>query len=102
MRLTDLEQKVVQKAFREHFGQNDHLWLIGSRADDSKRGGDIDFYVETLESDLDKVVTAKNRFIIDLIMSIGDQKIDVVLNIIPNQVDLPIYRLAKETGIQIV
>lgn len=102
MRLTDKELKAIQSSFRKYFGENDRLWLFGSRADDTKRGGDIDLYVETRESNLDKIISAKHQFVIDLIKSIGDQKIDVVLNVIPNKKELSIYKFAKETGIQIV
>ena len=47
VRLTEKEQKIITNTFKRYFHTNDHLWLFGSRADVNKRGGDIDFYVET-------------------------------------------------------
>jgi len=44
MRLTNLEQKMIKKAFVETFQSGD-IYLFGSRVDDTKRGGDIDLYL---------------------------------------------------------
>lgn len=47
IRLNDRETNDIVTMFRQHFGVNDHLWLFGSRADLTGRGGDIDLYIET-------------------------------------------------------
>ena len=36
----------------QQFGENVMVWLLGSRANDTKRGGDVDIYVESPSSDL--------------------------------------------------
>ena len=54
MRLSIEEQKAIKDAFRVHFGREDHLWLFGSHTDDTKRGGDIDLYVETNLNSFDR------------------------------------------------
>ncbi len=59
MRLTEQEKQSICEAFLRHFGKNDHLWLFGSRVDDSKKGGDIDFYIETEEKN-SRVALEKN------------------------------------------
>lgn len=102
MRLTDRELSIIRETFHEFFSENDHLWLFGSRVSNLTRCGDIDLYIETMNDDKDKVFTFKLNFIVRLKKLIGDQRIDVVINIIPDKQDLPIYQRAKETGIQIV
>ena len=47
MRLTDQEIQGIRKAVTSRFGESAKTWLFGSRADDSKRGGDIDLLIET-------------------------------------------------------
>ena len=42
MRLTPQEQESILKSFQATFDQSDHIWLFGSRVDDTKREGDID------------------------------------------------------------
>ena len=37
----------ISRIFLEHFLPNDKLWLFGSRVVISKKGGDIDLYIET-------------------------------------------------------
>lgn len=102
MRLTEREVKTIKTIFLTHFGGKAHLWLFGSRVDDAKKGGDIDLYVETEESDLDKLLRNKRQFLIDLYMQLGEQKIDVVLNQTSLQQKLPIYEIAKTTGVKLV
>src|SRR5471030_2196758 len=88
MRLTEKELTIIRKTFQEYFSSSDHLWLFGSRVDDSKKGGDIDFYIETMESDTGIAISKRLKFVVALYMSIGDQKIDVVLNQLPLKGDL--------------
>jgi uncharacterized protein len=102
MRLTPKEVTAIQTAFRKHFGSEDHLWLFGSRADDTKYGGDIDLYVETQEVDLRKAQQKRTAFTIDLHTLIGDQHIDVVIHQLKRDHNELIYDIARKTGIQLV
>ena len=101
VRITPTDLELIKVAFKKHFSTQDHLWLFGSRVDLKKRGGDLDFYIETMES-ASTAVDKKMAFVSELWQNLGDQKIDVVLNLISSPYALPIYKVAKETGIQLV
>ena len=47
MRLSQRYIEVIKKYFKEFF-QNGEIYLFGSRVDDSKKGGDIDLYLNLL------------------------------------------------------
>lgn len=102
MRLTKKQMDAIHKAFGAHFLSADKLWLFGSRVDDHQKGGDIDFYIETHYPDATLAVEKKIYFLRDLKMDIGDQKIDVVLNILYTNNPQRIYEEAKNTGIQLI
>lgn len=102
MRLSNKEKKSICDSFLRHFGKNDHLWLFGSRVDDSKKGGDIDLYIETEERISRIALKKKLAFLSDLWTSIGEQKIDVVLNLTHDNFNLPIYQQAKSQGILLI
>jgi predicted nucleotidyltransferase len=102
MRLTQKQLDATLQSFRASFLPEDRLWLFGSRVDDHQKGGDIDFYIETNYDDSSKAVEKKIRFLTDLKKSIGEQKIDVVLNILKNNTHQRIYDEAKNTGIQLI
>ncbi len=76
------------------------MWLFGSRVNDAERGGDIDLYIETHEKATD-VITKKIAFINDLWRALGDQKIDVVINVL-SAISLPIHQIAKRTGVKLI
>jgi predicted nucleotidyltransferase len=101
MRLTTMEQDVIRHSFRQCFEVEDHLWLFGSRIHDQKRGGDIDLYVET-HLDAFQAIESKFSFLRMMEDKMGDQKIDIVLNILTLDSPQSIYKIAKIEGIQLV
>jgi len=98
MRITDSQISLIRNESLKYFGSNSHVWLFGSRVDDSQRGGDIDLYVESDIQNPAALVDAKLRFMLEMHRLLGDQKIDVVVHRDKCNRHLPIYRIAKETG----
>jgi predicted nucleotidyltransferase len=83
---------------RKNFGKDTQVWLFGSRVNDETRGGDIDLYIEPQIQKSSDLITAKLQFLRDVHKKLGEQKIDVVLRRADSSVDLPVYRIAKQTG----
>ena len=92
----------MQSIFCKYFSSKDSLWVFGSRADLNKRGGDIDLYIETEITDIKESLEKKILFLSELKQKIGDQKIDVVLNVKSLKYDMPIYDVAKSGGVKII
>ena len=101
MRLSEQQCSIIRTAVAENFGLDANVWLFGSRVDDSKRGGDIDLYIEAATDDADEIVAAKLRFLVTLYKKLGDQKIDVVVRRQSFKENLPIYEIAKKTGVKL-
>ena len=102
MRLTASQVSCIRDGVAKHFGATSHVWLFGSRVDDQLRGGDIDLYIEPETQDPASLVDAKLHFLSEMHRQMGEQKIDVVLRRIAFQEELPIYRVAKENGEQLL
>lgn len=83
----------------KNFGKDTQVWLFGSRVNDEIKGGDIDLYIEPQTQKPSDLITARLQFLRDLHKKLGEQKIDVVLRRASSAVDLPIYQIAKQTGI---
>jgi predicted nucleotidyltransferase len=77
MRLTKFESATILKAFKEIFGDG-HIYLFGSRVDDTQKGGDIDLYLKP-EDQTDRF-DKKIHFLAQLHQSLGNQKIDVIIH----------------------
>ena len=77
MRLAEYEKTAIKKSFEEVF-EKGHIYLFGSRVDDTKRGGDIDLYLVPAKK-YDDARKKKRQFLIKIDEYIGEQKIDVVL-----------------------
>jgi len=74
MRLSDRERDAILSAVRRH-DRRARVFLFGSRADDAKRGGDIDLLVLS-----DTIGPAERRRIRRSICDvIGEQKIDLLV-----------------------
>lgn len=75
---------------------------MGSRVDKTKRGGDIDLYIETYSDPTDKPAGTETKFSVDLQKIIGEQKIDIVIKNMLSPKTLPIYKEARKTGVKLV
>lgn len=99
-RLTNDEIETIRTLFFKNFSKMDHLWVFGSRVDLTKRGGDIDLYIEVDVFEFKDVYKKRSDFWIDLQDSLGEQKIDIVVRDPKKELDM--YKIIKLTGIQIV
>jgi predicted nucleotidyltransferase len=78
MRITSDYAEAIKQAAAEHFGAGAVVRLFGSRADDGKRGGDVDLHVELARKPADW--RAKYGFMARIEERTGDErKIDLVL-----------------------
>ncbi len=75
MRLSTFEINSIIETFKEVFGVG-KIYLFGSRTDNSKKGGDIDLFVDVPETE--DVYRKKIEFLTKLQRKIGEQKIDIV------------------------
>ena len=101
MRLTQIQLNAIIIAFKDIFHENDQIWLFGSRVNDSLKGGDIDLYIETHITNIEEVLNKKINFLVKLNFSLDEQKIDVVINQLSENKELPIYLEAKKSGVKI-
>jgi hypothetical protein len=99
MRLTEFEKESIKNLASHHFGTDVQVFLFGSRTNNLERGGDIDLFITNPYSGPLKART-KINFLTDLVLLIGEQKIDVVLD---NQglKDSLFLKRIYQTGIQL-
>ncbi|MDP1774119.1 MAG: nucleotidyltransferase domain-containing protein [Methylobacter sp.] len=102
MRLSQPQVDVICASALKNFGQSARVWLFGSRIDEQSKGGDIDLYIEPELQDPAELVDAKLHFLLELHKKLGEQKIDVVIRRAEFKDDLPIFRIARETGVQLL
>jgi predicted nucleotidyltransferase len=99
MRLTPLQARIIRQTADRVLGRDAKVLLFGSRVDDSARGGDIDLYVEMPQPVTDGVALV-SRFVAELQLKMGEQKIDVVM-VDPDTDFQPIHQIAQKTGVQL-
>ena len=90
MRLNQQEIKTVREVLYSTDPKG-HLWLFGSRADDTKKGGDIDLYFET-----SRPINMKKTLQLEYqLASRCGVKVDLLIR---NQTDAeqPIHTIAKQ------
>jgi uncharacterized protein len=99
MRLSEFEIESIKSMATRHFGTNVQVFLFGSRTSNQQRGGDIDLFISNPNGEHLKTRT-KISFITDLILLIGEQKIDVVLDN-PGMINSVFLKTIYQTGIQL-
>lgn len=67
------------------------LWLFGSRVDDSKRGGDIDLYLETSH----RLLLKESIELEYRLANLSDEKVDLVIRN-PEQTLQTIHQMARQ------
>jgi len=97
MRLSQYEVAIIKEAAAKIFGKEAEVRLFGSRVDDAARGGDIDLMV-TVTQPVDNPAWDCARLEGSIIMKLGEQKIDVLLEA-PGLKRFPIHETAREQGI---
>lgn len=76
------------------------MYIFGSRADETKKGGDIDLFI-TNKNKENLTLKAKISYLARLKSTIGDQKIDVVLDTHASQSKKSFYQSIKKTALEI-
>ncbi len=93
MRLNNTELK----ALRAILGELDpagRIYLYGSRADDTRRGGDIDIYLQA-----SRPIELKTRLLTQYrLQQACDTRVDLLVKN-PAQPELPIHQIAVERGV---
>jgi len=98
VRLTPAQQQHIREAVRENFGDGVRVYLFGSRADDDRRGGDIDLYLEV--DDIPDWFQRRLRLETALQRRLGEQKIDLLLHRRGEPLET-IMKIAMETGVEL-
>jgi predicted nucleotidyltransferase len=101
IRLPQETLNVIRSSFRKIFGDNDELWLFGSRTDMNARGDDIDLFIKTTIDNAEQAGKAKRKFLTTIFMQLEEQKIDVIICYTGQQC-MPIHDIAQKTGVRLV
>jgi hypothetical protein len=99
MRITPTQIETTKNTVNWVLAVSSRVWLFESRTDDSRRGGDIDFYIET-DVKLPKRAETICTLYGELIMALGDQKLDIVLKD-SRTGEFPIFEIARRTGVML-
>ena len=95
MRLTNAQLTIIKQTAARIFGKDALVYLFGSRVDDTKKGGDIDLFIETIN---ETVLLDKLRFISLLQQQLGDRKIDALVKNLSSKPQA-IFDTAKKEGV---
>jgi predicted nucleotidyltransferase len=97
MRLSETDKLQLIKFAKQYFGKNIKLYLFGSRTDDSKKGGDIDLFLES-EKQID--LQQQLQFLASIYRHVTERKIDLVVKT-PFTAHQTIHDTAKQQGIRL-
>ena len=102
MRLQPREIDAIAQAARDAFAPGTAVFLFGSRADDSQRGGDIDLLVEIPDAIAPaELVRRRTRFVARIYRLLDEQRIDVVIATQGQPDSREVVAAAKREGLQV-
>ncbi|OIQ00404.1 MAG: hypothetical protein AUK35_03810 [Zetaproteobacteria bacterium CG2_30_46_52] len=97
MRISSSQATAISKLIKASLGAGSEVWLFGSRAYDSKRGGDLDLYVESAQPcSLEK----RLRLTTKIQLLVGLRKVDLIVKT-DSSPDRSIYTTAKSEGVHL-
>ncbi len=94
VRLLDKEIEQIKKIVKK-YDPDAKIILFGSRTDLSKKGGDIDLLIISDKIDFRK----KREILVDLYLSLGDRKIDLIITDNPQKTEFT--KLAYKYGVEL-
>jgi len=94
VRLQVNQQELIKQLASELF-ENAKVFIFGSRADMSKKGGDIDIYIQTTKKDA--LLKAKLAFLREFEKRFGEQKVDLLVD--NGGKHKTIYEIAQKEGV---
>lgn len=96
MRLTPHQAELIKTASQQVYGENTQVFLFGSRADDSQRGGDIDLYIVPAQAE----TGLQQRLHLHALLQqqLGEQSIDLIIAKDPQR---SIEQQAIQTGVRL-
>ncbi len=100
MRLSKFEIESIKTLSIRHFGSGTKVSLFGSRIHNELKGGDIDLLI-CVPKESQSTIRSKINFISDLILTIGEQKIDVVLDSFDKTDNATFLTTIRKTAIQL-
>ena len=97
IRLKDEEIEIIKEAAIEIFGEDVKVYIFGSRIDLTKKGGDIDIFIETQK---EVSLNQEIDFFAKLELKGIERSVDVLIKA-KNRDNKPIFEEAKRTGVLI-
>jgi len=97
MRLSQSDRNLIKQTVSDRVGAAASVRLFGSRAHDSRRGGDIDIFIELPHPVADRLLL-ECGLAASLERAFDGRRVDVVIAA-PNVPDQPIHAVARMTGI---
>ena len=95
MRLSVIEIEIIKEITQKVYEKDAKVFIFGSRADDTKKGGDIDLYIETTKN---ATIQDKLNFLVDIENKMGEQKVDIIVKT-PLSKPKEIFEIARNGGI---
>jgi len=99
MRLSQADRDLIKTTVADRLGSKASVRLFGSRTDESRRGGDIDLFIETPEA-VEGRLGLECALAVELERAFEGRHIDVVITA-PNLPERPIDAIARSTGIML-
>jgi Nucleotidyltransferase domain. len=97
IRLKDEEIEIIKEVAIEIFGEDAKVYIFGSRVDLTKKGGDIDIFIETQK---EVSLNQEIEFLAKLELKGVERSVDVLIKA-KNRDNKPIFEEAKRTGVLI-
>jgi len=98
IRLKDEEIEIIKEVAIEIFGEDAKVYIFGSRVDLTKKGGDIDIFIETQK---EVFLNQEIEFLAKLEIKGVERSVDVLIKA-KNRDNKPIFEEAKRTGVLIL